>query len=175
MNKYDITKLPKWAQKLIVRQERAVETLEERVAEIQTENDSLRNRVNSRKSVERIAELDQRILRQVNDAMGKAITEELTGYNKPLSKITERVIGDHEAEIYNLVNTEVVAMLTADEFKAALKKALNDKLARILIARTGGEVERRVNELKANPETRAKITLAISGVIDELAIDRSGG
>jgi len=32
----------------------------------------------------------------------------------------------------------------------------------------GGELEKQVNKLKSNPETRARITLAISDIISQL-------
>ena len=53
-----------------------------------------------------------------------------------------------------------------DQFRDALKDALNAKLAKTLISRMGGELEKQVNELKANPATRAKITLAINELIE---------
>ncbi len=112
--------------------------------------------------------MEERILQQVNKAIGEAIRSELTGYGKLLSKLTEAVVANHEDELYELINCEFTELLAADSFRAALKKALNEKLAKVLIARMGGELESRVNELKGNPVTRAKITTAINDIIEEL-------
>lgn len=112
--------------------------------------------------------MEDRILESVRVAMNNAITQELVGYNKPLSKLTEKVISDHSSELYNLINDEFSKLLASDGFKVALQDALHQKLAKTLIARMGGELEKQVNELKKNPQTRAKITLAISQLIDEL-------
>ena len=112
-------------------------------------------------------ELENKILSQVNTAIGKAITGELVGYNKPLSKLTERVVSDHEQELYDLINCEFEALLNDKDFKEQLKIALNAKLAKTLISRMGGELEKQVNTLKADPTTRAKITLAIDGVLNK--------
>lgn len=111
--------------------------------------------------------MEDKILQQVNQAIGKAIETELVGYGKPLSKLTEKVINAHESQLYNLINNEVEQLLTTESFRGALKDALNEKLAKVLIARMGGEMEKQVNELKGNPATRAKITLAINRILEE--------
>jgi hypothetical protein len=112
--------------------------------------------------------MEKQILAQVEKAMGEAITKELVGYNKPLSKLTERVIEENSTELFTLINDEFASLLNGDGFKDALREALQHKLAKTLIARMGGELEKQVNELKQNPQTRAKITLAISQIVEEL-------
>jgi len=112
--------------------------------------------------------MEKQILAQVEKAMGEAITKELVGYNKPLSKLTERVIEKNSEELFGLINDEFCNLLNGDGFKDALREALREKLAKTLITRMGGELEKQVNELKQNPQTRAKITLAISQIVEEL-------
>ena len=112
--------------------------------------------------------MEKQILAQVEKAMGEAITKGLVGYGKPLSKMTERVIEANSDVLYRLVNEEFSSLLNGDGFKDALKSALRDKLAKTLISRMGGELEKQVNNLKQNPQTRAKITLAISQIIEDI-------
>lgn len=112
--------------------------------------------------------MENKILEQINKAIAKAIIEELVGWDKPLSKLTSEVIEAHSEEIYNLIDKEIITLITNKGFKEELKKALNSKLAKILINRLGGELEKQVNILKANPATRAKITVAIDKLIKEL-------
>jgi division protein CdvB (Snf7/Vps24/ESCRT-III family) len=113
-------------------------------------------------------EMEKQVLAQVNKAIGGAITQELVGYNKPLNKLVECVIEKHSVELFETVDKAFSNLVTSNEFKQALDSALQKQLARTLISRMGGELEKRVNELKANPQTKAKITLAISSIIDEL-------
>ena len=108
------------------------------------------------------------ILQAAKNGLSEAFNKELVGYNKPLSVLTQKVIAKHEGEIFSLIDNEVINLIGGGEFKWALKDELNRKLARTLIERMGGELESRVNELKQNPETRAKITLAISQIIRDL-------
>ena len=112
--------------------------------------------------------MEDQILKQVNKAIGESIVKELVGYNKPLSLLTERVIEANSDTLYNLINDEFSSLLAADGFRDALKESLHKKLAKVLISRMGGAVERTVNELKSNPQARAKVTLAIDKVISEL-------
>ena len=115
-----------------------------------------------------MSELQQQILQSVNVAMGKAIESELVGYNKPLSLLTAKVIDTHQNELFNVIDCEVSKLIGGDDFKTIIKDQLNKKLAKVLIDRMGGELEKQVNTLKQNPQTRARITLAISEIIDSL-------
>jgi len=112
--------------------------------------------------------MEQRILSQVEESIAKAIQEGLVGYNKPLSILTAQVIESNHDVLFNLINDEFSTLLNGKGFKKSLKDALNKKLANTLINRMGGDLEKRVNELQQNPQTRAKVTLAISSVIEDL-------
>ena len=113
-------------------------------------------------------DIEKEILQAAKSGLSDAFNKELVGYNKPLSQLVQKVIAKNEDAIFLLINDEVVNLIGGDDFKTALKDELNKKLARILIERMGGELESRVNELKQNPQTRAKITLAISSIIEDL-------
>lgn len=118
--------------------------------------------------MEQITQLESQILQAAKSGLSDAFNKELVGYNKPLSNLVQKVIEKNQSQLFDLINNEVVNLIGGDEFRQALQDELNKKLARTLIERMGGELESRVNELKQNPETRAKITLAISSIIREL-------
>lgn len=113
-------------------------------------------------------DLQKQILDSVNGAMAAAITQELVGYNKPLSQLTASVIDSHKNNLFNIIDCEVTQLICGDDFRAIIKAELNKNLAKVLIQRMGGEMEKQVNQLKQNPQTRAKITLAISEIIESL-------
>ena len=112
--------------------------------------------------------LEDKILQSVNTAMGKAITEELTGYQKPLSILTADVIFTHKEELFKIIDDEVSSLLGGTGFRGVIKEQLNKNLAKVLIQRMGGELEKQVNVLKQNPQTRAKIMLAVNEIIETL-------
>ena len=112
--------------------------------------------------------LETQILKSAHDAIGKAIESELVGYGKPLSKVVESVIDSHKGELFMILDKEVSQLIGGDGFRDLIKSELNKNLAKILIQKMGGELEKQVNALKQNPQTRAKITLAISDIIESL-------
>ena len=112
--------------------------------------------------------MEKAILKQVGKALNECMVKELVGYNKPLSKLTERVIAENEAKLFVLISSEFDQLLDSAVFKKSLKQALNDKLAKVLVSRMGGELEKQVNSLKADPRTRAKITMAIDSLVSEV-------
>ncbi len=105
--------------------------------------------------------LEKDILRIAQASISEAIVKNLTEYNGPLRKLCENVMAANEPALSQLINEQVSATIQSADFRAELRTALNTKLARTLIERMGGEIEKRVNELKADPTTRARITLAI--------------
>jgi len=111
-------------------------------------------------------DLEQKILNSVRSAMGEAIEKELCGYNKPLSLLTAKVVEKHQDELFNIIDSQVSQLIGGDDFRLIIKEQLNKNLAKTLINRMGGELEKQVNTLKQNPQTRAKIMLAISEIID---------
>jgi len=111
---------------------------------------------------------EEEILKITKGAIAESIKSELIGYNKPLSKLSEAVLDKHSVEIFNLLESSVIGLVRSKSFKDSIKEGLEKKLASVLVARIGGELEKRVNELKSNPETRARITLAIAEIIKEL-------
>lgn len=111
--------------------------------------------------------MEEQILEAAKEAIHTSIINSLVGYNTPLNKLCTRVVENNEAELFSLINEEFAGLLSDADFKQSLREALNKKLATTLINRMGGELEKQVNVLKQNPETRAKITLAISDIIDK--------
>ena len=113
--------------------------------------------------------MEKQILEAINDAVGKSIITALTGYNSPLNKLCEEVISKHRTDLFAMLDSEVAELKTTPEFKAAIKDALNHKLAKLMVAKMEGELEKRVNDLRAQPGMRARIVLAVENIIKDNA------
>lgn len=111
--------------------------------------------------------LEKDILRIAKASIEESITSALSGYNGPLKELTQQVINKNAETLNALINDEFVSLLDSQEFRRALGEALHAKLAKTLVSRMGGELEKRVNELQQNPTTRAALTLAVDRVIKE--------
>ena len=110
--------------------------------------------------------LEEQIIQTVHEGIGEAVKSRL-GYNKPLTEMLDRVVQSRELEISKLIEDALDGALRGD-FRAALQEALTHKLARVITSKMEGEVEKRANELRATPEVRARITLAVSSVLKEI-------
>ena len=87
--------------------------------------------------------MEQTILKAANKAIYVAINKELVGYNKPLSNFVNDVLLKYEADFKEIISSGVEELLNTTDFKVSLKKAINDKLAKILIEQIGGELEKK--------------------------------
>lgn len=110
--------------------------------------------------------MEQQILNQVSQSIGKAIETSLSGYNNPLQKLCEEVISKHKADLFAVIDAEVCQLKDSPEFRSAVKDALNHKLAKLMVSKMEGELEKQVNELRARPEVRAQIVLAVKAIVD---------
>lgn len=108
--------------------------------------------------------LEQQIIQTVQEGIGEAIKARLTGYQSPLSTMLDGVVKSREPELRELME-EVLDEALLGDFRSALREAVTHKLARVITSKMEGEIEKRANELRASPEVRARITLAIGAAL----------
>lgn len=111
--------------------------------------------------------IEQVILKAVHEGIGDAVRSRITQYANPLNAQIDSVIAGQGDVIKALVNGAFAEALSG-ELRAGLQTALAHKLARVLVSKMEGEIEKRVNDLRSNPSTRAAITLAIESAIQKL-------
>lgn len=112
-------------------------------------------------------ELDRSIAFAIRDSLFEVVKSKLGAYNSPLDKILAEAIENRKSDLIKLFNESFEITLNNEEFRKNLKEAFNHKLARVLLNKFEGEVEKRANDLRATPENRARIVLAIESVLKE--------
>jgi len=112
-----------------------------------------------------IGTIEIRVADLVTQGIAEAVKTKLGGYNGPLDKLVADIVTSREPQIRKVIEEAVDTALTGD-FKIEIQSAVAHKLARVLVSKMEGEIEKRVTELRASPEVRAKITLAVSKVIE---------
>ena len=90
-----------------------------------------------------------------------------SGYNSPLDKLINEALSAYSPQLKEILEEAVQASVTSKDFKSNISDAVNKSLAKSLIQRFGGEVEKQVNALKSDPTTRARITLAIEQIVKD--------
>ena len=112
--------------------------------------------------------MENKILKIIKESLDGSIKSVLTGYHSPLLDLIKKVFEDNEGHIRHILDDEFSNALKGSEFRKTVRAGLDHKLGKLLIAKFGGELEKQINVLKSNPETRAKITLAITKITDEV-------
>jgi hypothetical protein len=120
-------------------------------------------------------DLEKQIVEQVRTGLGDAIRQRITqGYHdNPLNKLIDSVVTDRLPRIRAIIEEAIDSSLVED-FRKEIKDACAHKLARVLVSKMEGEIEKRANELRTSPELRARITLAIEHAIKGLPCSPKG-
>src|SRR5690242_8754733 len=105
--------------------------------------------------------VDQLLSNAVRDGIRDGIQKRLTDGYGAMSKLFDGALEARSSEIRKVLDDALKSCLNDDEFRQTVAASVRSKLAGILVQRFGGELEKQVNQLKSDPATRARITLAI--------------
>lgn len=112
--------------------------------------------------------LEENVISTVHSAITEAIKAKLaSGYNSPLDALIKASVDKHSPAIQGMMDKAIQDALTGD-FATALADACTRKLAKVIIQKMEGEIEKKANDLRGSPEFRAKLTLAVSEVISSI-------
>lgn len=115
----------------------------------------------------KLSELESVVVSQIRESIGEAVKKKLeSGYNGPLEKIIERAVAAQEGEIFDLVR-DAFSEVTTGDIRAQIKQTAAHKIAKVLVSKMEGEIEKRANDFRADPATRARIVLAIESAISK--------
>ncbi len=104
----------------------------------------------------------------MRDGIREGIKTKLNAsYNNPFDKIINDAIAEHSASFREMLNDGLKSCLSDKEFRADIATAVRHTLAKVLVQRFGGELEKSVNALKSDPTTRARITIAIEEIVKQ--------
>ena len=97
----------------------------------------------------------------------KAVEEQLSNsYRSPVEPLIKEAIEYHKPNLSKLLNAAIGECVTDEEFCIDMKSQVKKNLAKMLVRRFGGEIEKQVNALKSDPTTRARIVMAIEEIVD---------
>lgn len=108
---------------------------------------------------------DKLLLDTIRDGIRKGVAEKLTGYGSPLGPLIEAALNKHSATFRSMLENAIGSCVDDPQFREEIAVAVRHSLAKTLIQRFGGEMEKQVNVLKSDPTTRARITLAIEEIV----------
>lgn len=88
-----------------------------------------------------------------------------SSYDNPLDKMIKSAIDNHGERFRDLLSRSLTSCLGDKDFREEIAVSIRHTLAKTLISRFGGELEKQVNVLKSDPTTRARITVAIEEIV----------
>lgn len=104
----------------------------------------------------------------VRDGLREALKYKLTrDYNNPLDKIISDTIAQNSDGVRSLLSESLKSCLNDAESRSNIAASVRSTLAKSLVQRFGGELEKQVNVLKSDPATRARITLATEEIVKQ--------
>ena len=111
--------------------------------------------------------LEADILSTAQAAVGKAISDSLTGYNSPLVKLATAVVEENSHELKAMINDSFTKVIHTDEFKQSIIDAFTHKIGRLLIDKSSGLLEKTVNDLRQDAVLKSRLALAVNNVVEE--------
>ncbi len=159
---------------MTVKEQQLFNELQQTIRNLQESNSRLANSLVERvNKVEAILSkknepiyLENDIVQSAKQAIGKAISDSFGRYDSPLSKLCASVIVKHEEELRQIVETSIMHTFKEQDFVDYLNEELAHKAARILVESSKGICDSVIDELKKDNVFRAKLTVAISELIE---------
>lgn len=108
---------------------------------------------------------EQMLRDEIRTGIRNGVKSAFDGYNSPLKKLVEDALSASNSEFRDLLNNAIAGCVKDSEFREDIIAATRKTLAKTLVQRFGGEIEKQVNALKSDPVTRARITMAIEEVV----------
>lgn len=134
-------------------------------AEISTKVEVVEKKLETR---DRPANMEQEVITAIQNSLVAAMQTVLTGYNSPLAKLAQSILDKHYDEFHQILDASMNEAIKNFDTEKELTQVVSHKIAKVLISTQAGIFDKVSNELKANPEFKAKATLAISGVVTDI-------
>lgn len=114
-------------------------------------------------------DIEKTLVGAIQDGIREGVKSRLSNTygNNPISKLIDEELEKHDADFRSMLSDALSSAVKDAEFRDQIKTAVRHTLAKTLISRFGGELEKQVNVLKSDPTTRARITLAIEQIVKE--------
>jgi hypothetical protein len=115
-------------------------------------------------------DLQEQLVAAVKQGLSQAVRDRLTSAygDPPFAKVLQDIVAQQVPEMRTMLTAAVTDAIADPEFRDELRLALRASLAKLLVSRFGGELEKQVNALKSDPATRARITLAIEQICNPI-------
>src|SRR6185436_4906278 len=111
-------------------------------------------------------DVDNEIFNAVRDGIREGVKAKLSsGYGSPLDSLVKAALEKHSDLFRGMLESAIASCVGDPTFRDEIAAATRVVIAKTLIQKFGGEMEKQVNALKSDPTTRARITIAIEEIV----------
>ncbi len=116
--------------------------------------------------------IEKAITEEVIKMLGDAIVTKLASrfaspYSSPLDKIVDKVVTEHMEDLEQIANNCLSAVVKDEQFKQLVQDQFKHKMARALVGKLEGTVDKAADKLRQDPAFRARMVLAIEALIKD--------
>lgn len=109
---------------------------------------------------------DEVLKNAIRDGIKEGIKGQFNNnYSSPLGKLINAAIETHTMSFRGLLEEAISSAINDKDFRSEVVSATRTVMAKTLVQKFGGELEKQVNALKSDPMTRARIVLAIEEIV----------
>lgn len=105
------------------------------------------------------------VLEIVTDALKSKIGERLSAYSSPLNGIVDAVVKEQGDQLTDICRKALAHVVSSKEFANNVQNEFTHKVAKTLVGKLEGTVEKAVETLRQDPRLRAEMILAIEKLI----------
>jgi len=116
--------------------------------------------------------LEKDILITAQQSIAEAMKTVLTGYQSPLNKLIISVVDENTTSLRQIISDSFTKVINTDDFKQSVINAFSHKVSRSMLSSSDSLFDKVVNELKQDASFKAKMTLAVSSVVEECLNER---
>jgi len=105
------------------------------------------------------------IMEIITDALNSKIGERLNGYSSPLNNIVDEVVNENADTIREICRNALKTVVSDKQFEKSVRQEFEHKVAKSMVGKLEGSVEKAVEVLRQNPTLRAEIILVIEKMV----------
>lgn len=107
-------------------------------------------------------EVDKLVIEEIR----KQVADKMN-YNRVLLSMVEEAMENQRSQIMEVLDDTLTSVVSNPEFRATVKAEFQHKVAKTLVGKLEGTVEKAVEVYKQNPTLRAKIIIAIENMVKD--------
>lgn len=88
---------------------------------------------------------NEELIRAVKDGIREGVKTKLSAYNSPVDKLIIDVLHTHDGALRSLLGGAIESAIGDMSFREEIKSGVRHTLAKLLVQRFGGEMEKQVN------------------------------